>query len=224
MTTVIATAVPAASYAAEYALSAADAADPMVRHLCEVVRVAPALVGSVSSVGEEVTSFLRNHLSALDAVAAAAGYDLYGPELLETEPFWGLVRSVRRWCLALEFVAMPYVVRPPRASDRSTLLEDVAAWDAEAVARSDLLYGASWRRRGGVGAYMVGIRKWDRLEELFGRSGVESVVQLIARPDTRDEAWDTLIDLRRYLLLWEGHRLALLGNPTAATPSRPAGG
>ncbi len=43
-------------------------------------------------------------------------------------------------------------------------LEPVAKKIVETLIRKDAEYGASWKLRGGTGAYMMMARKWDRLE------------------------------------------------------------
>ena len=43
-------------------------------------------------------------------------------------------------------------------------LENVSAIDVQALNEAQFSYGDSWKRRGGVGAFMMLARKWDRLE------------------------------------------------------------
>lgn len=45
----------------------------------------------------------------------------------------------------------------------STLVND----DVTILKIKDKSYGSSWRKRGGIGAYMMAARKWDRLEEMM---------------------------------------------------------
>jgi hypothetical protein len=97
-------------------------------------------------------------------------------------------------------------------------------WDeAQAIANADVLglkkanesYGDSWKRRGGVGAFMMLARKWDRLENRveqrienkvgdiqFGADGYDIFAHAVI--DRRSEGIiDDIRDLRRYLLLVE---------------------
>ena len=85
----------------------------------------------------------------------------------------------------------------------------VTAWgiigleDALELQQKGKAYGDSWKRRGGVGAFFVMARKWDRLENLLIRVGYD-----IFRSDelALDETIrDTMADLRRYLTLIENH-------------------
>ena len=87
--------------------------------------------------------------------------------------------------------------------------------DAKVVFDKDINYGHSWKRRGGVGAFMVLARKWDRLEERlkkadapFSMDGGKSPTQYDLfehiEADPRDEGViDDIRDLRRYLMLVE---------------------
>ena len=45
------------------------------------------------------------------------------------------------------------------------IVERVALYDVEGLHVSEQSYGDSWKQRGGVGAFMMLARKWDRLEK-----------------------------------------------------------
>ena len=63
-------------------------------------------------------------------------------------------------------------------------------------------YGDSWKQRGGVGAFMMLARKWDRLEKQVTESNYD--VFQAAAEDMREEGiLDDISDLRRYLFLVE---------------------
>jgi len=67
-------------------------------------------------------------------------------------------------------------------------------------------YGNSWKQRGGVGAFMMLARKWDRIENQTQREKYD-IFQTI-RIDNREEGViDDIRDLRRYLLLVEAEML-----------------
>jgi hypothetical protein len=61
-------------------------------------------------------------------------------------------------------------------------------------------YGDSWKKRGGVGAFMMLARKWDRIENISGDSdyGLETALR-----NNIGNIVDDVDDLRRYLLLVE---------------------
>jgi hypothetical protein len=96
------------------------------------------------------------------------------------------------------------------------VLADVSFTDDVVLREKRLSYGDSWQKRGGVGAYMMLARKWDRLEEQcrkFGYNIFEAVIQNDIKLDgssgitnvtlVKDGVIDDIRDLRRYLLLVE---------------------
>lgn len=77
---------------------------------------------------------------------------------------------------------------------------DVAARDVEELRVKNANYGESWKRRGGVGAFMMLARKWDRLDNLLAPTGGgASLDHVLAR--NPGNVLDDVGDLRRYLLL-----------------------
>lgn len=79
---------------------------------------------------------------------------------------------------------------------------DVANNDAKVLQEKEQSYGDSWKKRGGVGAYMMACRKFDRLEEHMSK--VEWDIFKAIEADSREEGvLDDIRDLRRYLLLIE---------------------
>ena len=82
--------------------------------------------------------------------------------------------------------------------------------DVDALHEAEQSYGDSWRQRGGVGAFMMLARKWDRLEKQTNDFGYDLFAAI--NDDTRDEGiLDDIRDLRRYLLLVESHMLLSWG-------------
>lgn len=87
-------------------------------------------------------------------------------------------------------------------------LDDISKEDADGLRRAQESYGNSWKECGGVGAYIVGLRrKIDRL-----RHQVEQVKPGAPQYDIFAHVWidpraegviDDIRDLRRYLLLVE---------------------
>lgn len=98
-------------------------------------------------------------------------------------------------------------------------LRAIASGDAEALIKAEKNYGSSWRKRGGVGAFMMLARKWDRLETALQPHPTHSTIAngssegVPCAPwdifqayelDQREEGIiDDIRDLRRYLLLVE---------------------
>ena len=79
-------------------------------------------------------------------------------------------------------------------------------------------YAGSWKKRGGIGAFMMAARKWDRMEVAVTQCGLD--IFEAAKRDRRPEGiLDDIKDLRCYLLLIEDEIRTLLGNPAADLPS-----
>jgi len=106
-------------------------------------------------------------------------------------------------------------------------LQQIADGDVAGLKKAQKSYGDSWKKRGGVGAFMMLARKWDRLEEAlkpaneFAGQGSAAVVRntteacaaydifRAAELDKRSEGIiDDIRDLRRYLLLVESEIIA----------------
>ena len=81
-------------------------------------------------------------------------------------------------------------------------IDDIVSDDTSEIRRKDLEYGGSWLKRGGIGAYMMACRKFDRLEAQLSKTGYD--IFAAAENDKRQEGIiDDVRDLRRYLLLIE---------------------
>lgn len=80
--------------------------------------------------------------------------------------------------------------------------------DKAALEKANKDYGDSWRRRGGVGAFMMLARKWDRIEtQLKNNPPQWDVLQQLEIDDRPEGLIDDIRDLRRYLMLVEAHHL-----------------
>jgi hypothetical protein len=101
----------------------------------------------------------------------------------------------------------------------------IAASDLATLHEKEATYQGSWKRRGGVGAFMMLARKWDRLEsmlngnrdpiegphvvsiyDLFGQ--IEYDVKFLGLQGSDGSALAEVRDLRRYLLLIEAEMVA----------------
>ena len=78
----------------------------------------------------------------------------------------------------------------------------IAQKDLDALKRAEESYGDSWRRRGGVGAFMMLARKFDRIDHQSEKHGWDIFE---AGEAFKGEAGllDDIRDLRRYLILVE---------------------
>ena len=87
-------------------------------------------------------------------------------------------------------------------SEMITIVEKVAQVDVTKLHKAEQSYGNSWKQRGGVGAFMMLARKWDRLEKQVNESNYD--IFLAAEKDNRAEGiLDDIQDLRSYLMLVE---------------------
>ena len=83
-----------------------------------------------------------------------------------------------------------------------SFLLHVTEFDLQRIQEKEKDYKGSWKRRGGVGAFMMLARKWDRLEPFIAAHGYD--IFEAVRVDSRSEGViDDIRDLREYLLLVE---------------------
>ena len=86
-------------------------------------------------------------------------------------------------------------------------MKGIAQKDLEALSRAETSYGDSWRRRGGVGAFMMLAPKFDRIEHQSEKHGWD-VFKAGEVYVGEAGLLDDIRDLRRYLLLVEDYILA----------------
>jgi hypothetical protein len=79
-------------------------------------------------------------------------------------------------------------------------ITQIAMQDVVALEIKGKTYGSSWKARGGVGAFMMLARKWDRIENIAKAAGWDI---LEAGVQNTGDVLDDIADLRRYLLLVE---------------------
>tara|TARA_R100000742_G_C4274860_1_gene95036 strand:- start:351 stop:707 length:357 start_codon:yes stop_codon:yes gene_type:complete len=81
-------------------------------------------------------------------------------------------------------------------------MREIAQQDLHALKRAEDSYGDSWKRRGGVGAFMMLARKFDRVEHQSEKHGWD-VFEAGEVYSGEAGLLDDIRDLRRYLLLVE---------------------
>ena len=81
-------------------------------------------------------------------------------------------------------------------------LRNLTNEDIDCLVRAERSYGDSWKKRGGIGAFMMLARKWDRLENKTAEYGWD-VFEAIQDDNRPEGILDDIRDLRRYLLLVE---------------------
>jgi hypothetical protein len=84
------------------------------------------------------------------------------------------------------------------------LIQNLANIDVAKLKHAQESYGDSWRSRGGVGAFMMLARKWDRIENQVSKDGYD-IFKTIYDDPSNSGILDDIRDLRRYLLLVEGY-------------------
>lgn len=79
----------------------------------------------------------------------------------------------------------------------------IATKDVNILQEKGKHYGRSWILRGGVGAFMMLARKWDRIENMSKASGYDILNAIANGGDLIDD----IRDLRAYLLLVESEHM-----------------
>jgi hypothetical protein len=97
-------------------------------------------------------------------------------------------------------------------TENYTHIRAIANKDVDTLITKGEAYGRSWCNRGGVGAFMMLARKWDRIENLSREGGYDI---LKAGVVNKGDLLDDIRDLRAYLLLVESEVATLA---TAAAP------
>jgi hypothetical protein len=90
-------------------------------------------------------------------------------------------------------------------------LQDIANRDVQQTLAKDQTYQGSWQKRGGVGAFMMLARKWDRIESILDRQFKYDVIRGV---DADISGADGTVlaeirDLRSYLMLVEAEVMAM---------------
>jgi hypothetical protein len=85
-------------------------------------------------------------------------------------------------------------------------MKAIAQGDLEALKVAEESYGDSWKRRGGVGAFMMLARKFDRIENQAKAENWD-IFEAGSFYRGEDGILDDIRDLRRYLILVENEIL-----------------
>ena len=80
----------------------------------------------------------------------------------------------------------------------------IARNDVQELKAAEKSYGVSWRKRGGMGAFMMLARKWDRIENQVKPENYD-IFSSYEKDKRQEGLLDDIQDLRRYLLLVEEH-------------------
>ena len=87
-------------------------------------------------------------------------------------------------------------------------VQSICINDHVSLCKSDESYGDSWKKRGGVGAFMMLARKWDRIANLSKQHSYDIFQAFQEFPDLTGVI-DDIRDLRRYLLQVEAEMVQM---------------
>ena len=93
-------------------------------------------------------------------------------------------------------------------SDILEVVKDLCLNDYTSLCEAEKTYGNSWKKRGGVGAFMMLARKWDRIENLTQKYDYD-IFRTIEEHPEETGVIDDIRDLRRYLLLVEAEMVQI---------------
>lgn len=130
------------------------------------------------------------------------------------------VRDLRRYLMLIEAETIARTEQQVSDSGIGFLdyLERVARCDVDTIEEKEKAYGDSWKSRGGIAAFMILARKWDRIEQFVrarldpskGLPGAsrDNIFEHIAADHRSEGILDDIRDLRRFLLLVEAEMVA----------------
>lgn len=94
-------------------------------------------------------------------------------------------------------------------------IKEIALNDVDVLKEKGATYGESWKKRGGIGAFMMLARKWDRIENICTSVNYDI---LAAGGVDMGGILDDIQDLRRYLLLVESEVLSRFAAAASVPP------
>ena len=94
--------------------------------------------------------------------------------------------------------------RKPKYSDIIQGVDKLSKDDVLGLHNSEQSYGDSWKQRGGVGAFMMLARKWDRIEKQVEGYRYD-IFDAMANDKRPEGLLDDIRDLRRYLFLVDSY-------------------
>ncbi len=102
-----------------------------------------------------------------------------------------------------------YMKRRLKEEETSSVIKEVGklrVLDHVKLEEAERSYGDSWKQRGGVGAFMMLARKWDRLEKQVTEYNYD-VFKAVQKDKRQEGIIDDIRDLRRYLFLVEAEMI-----------------
>ncbi len=153
---------------------------------------------------------------------SATPYDIFEHIAADTKSdgFIDDVRDLRRYLMLAEAEIAAREAANAEDSGRGYLdqLQVLADGDVANIEEKERAYGSSWKRRGGIGAFMMLARKFDRIEQRVSSEitatadapGAQrhNLFQHIVADRRAEPLLDDIRDLRRYLILVEAEMAA----------------
>jgi hypothetical protein len=180
---------------------------------------------------ERIETRVAAGIDPAEAAPAASPYDIFEHIAADrsADGFIDDARDLRRYLMLVEAEMIARSAGNLRDSGRGYLdqFAALARSDVETIEAKEKSYGDSWKRAGGIGAFMMLARKWDRLKQrvvtrIDAAEGVrgasrDNVFEHIAADGRSESVIDDIRGLRQYLLLVEGEMVAR-GSVEIATP------
>ena len=171
---------------------------------------------------DRVEKRLASNIEGTAGASGASPYDIFEHIAADTrsDGFIDDLRDLRRYLMLAEAEIAARKAGGVEDSGRGYLdqLAAVADGDAESIEEKERAYGSSWKRRGGIGAFMMLARKWDRIEQRVSSEIAASdaapgamrhnLFQHIVADRRAEGLIDDIRDLRRYLMLVEAEMAA----------------
>ena len=171
---------------------------------------------------ERIESTVAQDIKPAASSPGANPYDIFEHITADrrADGFIDDVRDLRRYLMLVE---AEMTVRREQAlpdSGRRYLdqLAAIAAGDVAVIAEKEKSYGNAWKRAGGIGAFMMFARKWDRIQQRVvtriepaeGAPGAarDNVLDHIVADRRTEGVMADIRDLRQYLLLVEAEMIA----------------
>jgi len=136
----------------------------------------------------------------IEGHAAEHKYDIFAALRTENDLLIDAIRRLRHNLARIE-ARMRYITQhsgmSPMPKSYISEIPTIIERDYTFILKRDQEYHASWLKRGGVGAFMMLARKWDRFSPMVIEFNNDPVDMLLARPDRVDDVQD----LRHYLAL-----------------------
>lgn len=171
---------------------------------------------------ERLEQRTSTNIDASAATPGASPYDIFEHIAADrgADGFIDDVRDLRRYLMLVEAELTARKACNLADSGRGYLdqLASIARSDVAAVEEKEKSHGSSWKRSGGIGAFMMFARKWDRIKQRVvtrieaadGAPGAarENMFEHVVADRRAEGIIEDIRDLRRYLMLVEAEMAA----------------